>query len=955
MKLLKLLLIFSFANIGLVSLAQTRLVIDPHAHSGIVNDMIFTSNGDFLISASDDKTIRIWDVESGELDRTIRAFSGSGSNGAIYAMALSPDDRFLAIGGYSDTNEIKLIDLERKTEVVLLNGHTNIITSLCFSSDGLQLASADATGLVKIWSISFSGGKIVGKSKVNLIGHKEPVYDIAFSPNGKQIVSASNDGLLKLWNLDTDTNKPIEMRMHIDKVRSCAFSADGKWIVSGGNKGKVVVWDNRGAFSKYLGAIEESVRDIKIVEDKVLVSGSKGYLYSLKSGISLGQLAMPFSVISASAFYSSSLAAFAGGAQGSIIVYDLTTGDTVQIFRNKTPNIKSVAISSDGQIGFRDKKGNLNNAFDLSSTSFMWAINKTNDFVGDIHQEGAYKLSRFDDYTLSTGFSGTVKMSKKVDGRVRSFSIIDENTIAVGGDYSLKLYSRESDFKGTLEGFNGAITSIASANNRIIALCQDQTIRVWNQSTFELLASIYIAPKNDWICWTPQGFYEASSGGEKYMGWQLDESADVLSKFYRSSVFSTKFHNPALVKETLALGAFSLAEEKLKVIEVAKPKNESKVLITLAVSKEKVIKSAPVITWILPEVVSTTQSEAKISIKAIIKSSSKIKTVKILVNGRPSTNSRGIIIPKSVGEFDMVVEQEIILASDISEIRIFVANQEAKMVSEKRVIKLEGVDARGKGRSLNLINYSDRPDLYLLTIGVSEYQNTEYNLNYADNDAESITEIFEKLGTEVYKSINSVKLLNSKADKQSILDAFDNLTRKVQAKDMVVIFIASHGINKAGKFYIIPYDADLIEKPENVVSWQELTQTLGGLPSNVLIMIDACRSGQLGVNLTQSVANNTEALRNASNDENGLVLMAASTGSESALETPEWEHGAFTLALLEGIKEGKADIKPDGTIFLRELDYYVSERTIELTNNVQHPTTQKPSTISRMSIINLNK
>ncbi len=952
MKLLKLLLIFLLANIGASSIAQTRLVIDPQAHNGIVNDLAFTANGKLLISASDDKTVRVWNVESGVLDKTIRAFSGTGPNGAIYAMALSPDDRFLAIGGYSDENEIKLIDLERNTEVVLLKGHKNVITRLDFSSDGLQLASADATGLVKIWNIGFSGGKIVGTPKVDLADHKEPVYDIAFSPNGKQLVSASNDGSLKLWDL-TGNKQPIDMRMHIDKVKSCAFSADGKWIISGGNKGKLIVWDNRGAFSKYLDDLEESVRDIKIIGDNVLVSGSNAYLYSLKTTALNGQLSMPFSVISASAISNSNLAAFAGGAQGGIIVYNLSTGDTVQVFRNKTPNIKTVAISSNGQIEFRTKTEGFNKGFDLNSIALIWEIKETKKFIGDIHQEGAYKLTRFDDYTLSTGFSGTVKMSKKVDGRVRPFSIIDENTIAVGGDYSLKLYTREGVFKGALEGFNGAIASISGANNRIVALCQDQTIRVWNQSSLELLASIYIAPKNDWICWTPQGFYEASSGGEKFMGWQVDESATSLSKFYKSSVFSAKFHNSALVKETLALGAFSMAEEKLIVMEPAKATQENEIVTTFVVSKEKVIISAPNIKWILPEVIATTQHEAKITIKAIIKSSSKIKMVKILVNGRPSSNSRGIVIPESVGEFDMLIDQEIVLANDINEIRIFVANQEAKMVSEKRVITLEGVESRGQGRSLDVINYSDRPDLYLLTIGVSEYQNTAYNLNYADNDAESISEVFEQLGTNVYKDINSVKLLNSKADKQSILNALDNLTNKVQAKDMVVIFIASHGINKAGKFYIIPYDADLIEKPENVVSWQDLTQTLGGLPSNVLIMIDACRSGQLGVNLAQ--ANNTEALRHASNDENGLVLMAASTGSESALETPEWGHGAFTLAILEGIKEGKADIKPDGTIFLRELDFYVSERTIELTNNVQHPTTQKPSTISRMSIINLNK
>ena len=82
--------------------------------------------------------------------------------------------------------------------------------------------------------------------------------------------------------------------------------------------------------------------------------------------------------------------------------------------------------------------------------------------------------------------------------------------------------------------------------------------------------------------------------------------------------------------------------------------------------------------------------------------------------------------------------------------------------------------------------------------------------------------------------------------------------------------------------------------------------------------------------------------------------MSASTGSESSLENPEWGHGVFTMALLEGIEKGYADILPkDNTVFLRELDAYVYNRVKELTYERQNPTTQKPSTISGLPIATL--
>ncbi len=944
---------FLTSQLWSLSYGQTRLVIDPQAHNGVVNDMLFTSNGKYLISVSDDKTIRIWDVENKQLDRTLRTFAGEGAEGAIYALALSPDDRFLAIGGYFKENEIRIVDLKKSAKIITLKGHTNVVTSIEFSYNGLQLASSDVTGVINLWDISYDKGQMIGKLINTLQGHKAQVYDISFSPNAEQLVSASYDGSLQLWDL-TGVEEPIAMRMHIDKVYSCTFSADGKWIISGGNKGKAILWNNRGVFSKYLDSLEEPIHDIAAAGNTVLISTTKGYKYSLANFSDKKELPLPFSQVSASAISSANVAALAGGASGTIILYDLATSNPYTVFRNKSNQPTKIGISNNAKLVFKIDRKDSYKGIDLANFTFLWELDSNEMYFSELHQDNGYTLSAFDKYTLSTGFKGTVNMNPKLDGRLRSYSIINDETIAVGGDFSLKLYTRNAVLKGELKGFNGAVTSIASANNKIVAICGDQTIRVWNLTTFELIASLYLAPKLDWICWTPQGYYEASSGGEKYMGWQVDKEVSLMSEFYKSSVFSLKYHQPELLKQALALESFAVAFEKVK-LEIKENNSENRKVTVEKEEGEEVIKSAPIVNWLTPEFIASEQNQPKITIKAIVKSTSKIKTAKILINGRPATKTRGVAIPKTVGEFDMLIEQELILPNDVNEIRIFVANQEAKMVSEKRVINLLGVDNRGEGRSFEVINYSDRPDLYILSIGVSAYANAAFNLNFADRDAIAVAEVFSSLGTEAYKDVHNVQILNQNATKTGVLDAFELLSKKVQPKDMVLVFIASHGINNNGQFYIMPYDSDLKKINQTLLSWQDIAALLGNLPSKVLVFIDACKSGQLGVNVANYNANNTEAVREAASDENGVVIMAASTGNETALESAEWEHGAFTMALLEGLKSGKADIKPDGTIYLRELDFYVSERTIELTNNSQHPTTQKPSTISRLTIINLNK
>jgi hypothetical protein len=140
---------------------------------------------------------------------------------------------------------------------------------------------------------------------------------------------------------------------------------------------------------------------------------------------------------------------------------------------------------------------------------------------------------------------------------------------------------------------------------------------------------------------------------------------------------------------------------------------------------------------------------------------------------------------------------------------------------------------------------------------------------------------------------------------------------------------------------------------ETGMSWSDLYSTLGSLPSRVLLFLDTCRSGQLGqdVYTLKKQMDNTEALRTLSSDEYGVVILAASTGSEYSMEHPDWGHVAFTKSLLAALDQGKADYSGDGTIHLRELDLYVAERVASLTRGQQHPTTQKPSSISRFPVV----
>jgi len=122
-------------SITLPTLAGEKpiLQIDPGGHKALIRDIVFTPDGRSLVSASNDKLIRVWNLKTGRTERTLRGQIGEGHEEKIYAMALSPYGRWLAAGGWTSGDEIRLYNFHTGKLVALLSGHTNVVNGLAFS------------------------------------------------------------------------------------------------------------------------------------------------------------------------------------------------------------------------------------------------------------------------------------------------------------------------------------------------------------------------------------------------------------------------------------------------------------------------------------------------------------------------------------------------------------------------------------------------------------------------------------------------------------------------------------------------------------------------------------------------------------------------------------------------------------------------------------------------------
>ncbi len=240
-----------------------------------------------------------------------------------------------------------------------------------------------------------------------------------------------------------------------------------------------------------------------------------------------------------------------------------------------------------------------------------------------------------------------------------------------------------------------------------------------------------------------------------------------------------------------------------------------------------------------------------------------------------------------------------------------------------------------------------KPTLYLLSVGVSKYENPEYNLGVADKDATAISKMFIAQKGKIYKDVVVKTFINEQANRDNIFDGLDWIDKETTSKDVVVIFIAGHGvIDDKGTYYFLSHEADLDKLRRTAVKWTEIQDTISNLPSKTILLADTCHSG----NITGTRRDITSAIKSIINSGSGSVIMTATTGSGYSYEKPEWGHGAFTKSFLEGVSDMKADYNNDGTISIKEIDLYVTNRVKTLTKGKQKPTTIIPNSIPDFAV-----
>ena len=920
------------------------LRIETGMHTAAIRNVGVDAACTRLATASEDKTVRIWSLPDGRLERTIRVPIGAGEGGRVDAAALSPDGRWLAAGGwdasYEKTNTmgVNLVDLQSGV-IRRFGAFETVIDKVAFSPDGRRIAvGLGGNAGLRVFD-SASGAEALADR-----AYDDIIDGLAFAPDGS-LIAASRDGLLHRYGPN--------LRL---TVKRAAPTGKRPFAVAVDPEGRrVAVGYDDAPHVSILDAV--SLAPIAEAQTGDLKQGDLASVAWSRDGATLtagGRVQASFA-----GEWRHILRRF--GRDGRRL------GDDIPVASNTIMDIQRCAdgfvfaagdpafglLTSDGKAttleGSRtaDMRGKLGDVFALSADGATVRFG-----LG----QGEAKPVIFDLLAGSLGDSASrpaalqgpsivglpasdwldnftprfrrAPIALKPYERSRSLAIRpDRQGFALGTEWSVHAFDAAGKQRWEQPGPGIARGVNFSADGEVIAVAYDDgTIRWlrWSDGK-ELLAFFVDVPTHKWVAWTPTGYYMASPGGEDLIGWHLNRGWDQLADFFPASRFSARFNRPDIVK--LVLKTRDEAEAIRQANGTAKRRQED-APISAALP--------PVVTIVSPQTGASFSGDAvEVTINVRSSSGLAVDRVDALIDGRP-VEARGVA-PGQSGS-----TRKLTIPVPPRDVEISVVARAGELVGEAAQVRLTYTGAAPAAED------TLKPKLYAVAIGVGDYADETLRLTYPAADARGFADALQKQKGGLYSDVEVRTLVDKDATRANVLDALERLDAQVTSRDIGMVLIAGHGLtDEKGRYWFLPADAAPKRLGATAVSQEDIRREMSAIAGKAVLFLDTCHANRAVAarGLGPGGVDVASLVNDFSKTENGLITFAASQGAELSQESPAWGHGAFSLALIEGIGEGKADLLHKGTITVSALDAYIANRVKDLTEGHQHPVMSRPDTV----------
>ncbi|NOU20473.1 MAG: hypothetical protein HOO93_01555 [Methyloglobulus sp.] len=942
--------------------SEPILKIETGFHTAIVNQISLTRKGQ-LISVSDDKTARLW-TSITEPSKALRVPIGQQNEGALYTVAASPSKDIAVVGGstgisWDNAGTVYSIDLNTGEIIGRIHGIPGSIHALNYSKDGKYLAIGTSTGLLRIVDLVakslatqnndcsdtvaaieyLAGNKVItacldGSVRMydehfqliaaHKLASKRRPWRIALSPDQTQAAIGSLDtGEIEVLSLKdlTPTNKFSADQKNSGVFSSVAWSGDtlfgaGTYGDSSGTK-FIHTWNLRTRKQSDIAVAKDSITDLLPISEKELA-------YSTAEAL-VGKVVL---------------------ASQQVVVQPRIIPDYRDAYEGK------FALSKDGtvlEIG-KAQGGKQPVRFSFLERTFAVNPGPGNDlFAPKI--PSAVKNWR---NSMQPELNGK-PITLDVNEYSRSIASSEDGSLTLlGADYSLRLFKQDKSLWSIPLQSPAWAVNLTRDGRYVVAALGDGTVHWFNISDATEAMALFIMADNRWIAWTPEGYFDHSnemaqlSQGDvltrglrpvmqsqalasKFVGYHINRghaatpnfvlSEQIQHNFYRPDLVSQKFYRPSVVPDD------SNREDAKTVLSKYSPP----ALKTLAWCDDKHCNDLNLAEG---HTINVKVPEIKLRYEFTDQGSG-IGDI-VLKRSGATVATRGLRVSNS-SEKQYMNEQKIFLETGDNPISLSAFDVNKSLQSNEKINLVFHYDA----------GLESKPTLYVLSIGINNYQNSNINkLVNAVNDAEGINSLMQNQHNN-YKEVISKVLTEDQATRKNIEDNLSSISSRAKPNDVVVIFIAGHGVVINGHYYFLPYELKNTVNDEiqaSALSDVALSELISNFStSRVAILIDSCYSGSLATSDIVMRRYQDVTWTGALGQSTGRFILAASANDQEALDGKAG-HGVFTAVLLDGLK-GKADLElrgnKDNRVDVVELSEYAKRHVPEEAKKIDPSHSQK--------------
>jgi len=935
------------------------------SHTEWVSSVAFSPDGKTLASGSLDNTIKLWDVASGQELKTI-----TGHDDSVLSVAFSPDGETLASGSTDQT--IRVWEITSRKEIKFFKVRTGSIYSVKFSPNGETLASGGGDNTIRLWDINSE------KQIWEVERHKGWVHSVAFSTDGQTLASGSFDSAVKLWNVKTG-QQIKSLDEHAVEVNSVAFSPDGQTLASGCDDNTIKLWSlNSGQQTRFLVGHTKSVSAVTFSPDgKTLASGSMDETVRLWNLETSQQIKFPLdhnAWVRSVEFSPDGETLASGGGSSTIKLWKVKTGEQIKALESKIGDVYSIAFSPDneslaytGNASRTVKLVNFRSGQEIRSFSPSGDQDVRNNSVV-FSPDGEILAFGSSDKTIELWNVKSGKWLRTLTGHteaVESVAFSKDGKTLISGSYdkTIKLWNVDSGREiKSIASHGKSVSSVAfSTNGKFFASgSNDATIKLWDMRNNELLATLISLERDEWVLATPEGRFDTNKSLDRIAGLHWVIRTEVLEAL-PLDIFMRLYYEPRLLPRLLAndhfrkvppLESINRVQPKVRITDV---KKDGLVTATVTVEVEGVEHSYQ------REQNQVVESGAKDL--RLFRDGQLVSYRDGYLLGRKQNATGCTPIDGSVRRcravFDRVRLPQQESVKDVEFSAYAFNTSDVKSETSRFPFKFTRNPLPKKGR------------VYLISVGVSKYENSAWDLGFAANDAHLIDDtVAAKLrATGAYDDVVNVSLTSEdkvvSGRKQLIKNAtkrnFRTVMRllagerlapsetkgipnarkiqKATPEDVVLIFYSSHGYRDTERFYLFPYDtgAGQGRDPEAVVphaiSSDDLYLWLRDIDaSEIVLVIDACHAAAVTGKEFKPGPMGSRGMGQLAYDK-GMRILAATQPDTTAVEVDsidqkqKIQHGLLTYALVEdGLVCRLADTSGDKIILLPEwLEYGVTD------------------------------